>query len=144
MSPAVGVGDVLKQAKAVQNAILYLLIVGQDVHPGQPKSGGKALEIRVGLPFLLRLDVNLVGAVHTPRADAHDHALVSLQNLPEVNVPEERVLGGHMASGEDDKITLCHQRLRLIGVGAVQNGVAAEIHALITEGGNHVRAELAG
>ena len=142
---AVRVGDVLKQPQAVQNVVLHLLVVGQDVHIGEPQAGREALKVRVdALALFLGLDIYFLRQIHGTGADAHDGAIKILQQLPQADFLEEGVFGGYMAPGEDDEVTFGNQLPGILCVGSVQHLIGAEGDARLGEGNGGVHAKRTG
>ena len=64
---------------------------------------------RYRFPFLLRLGVYGIGAVHGARADADEHAVKGFHAGFLIDFLKKSVLGGHVAPGQDDQPGVLHQ-----------------------------------
>ena len=108
--------------------------MGQDVALRQPQAGEEALIAGVGgLAGLLGLGVDHVCRVHAARAHAHHHALPVRQQRPQTELPEEGILRGHMAAGQQDHVGRSHQRRGAMRIAAVQHVHPGKAHAMIAE-----------
>ena len=143
MAHTIGVGDVLKQPQAIQIVVLHLLIVGQNVHIRLGKSRQEPLKLRCGFSRLFRLGIDHIGAVHRAGADAHHHAGVILQQLPQTDPLKECILRRHMATSQHDQIAVGYQLRRLMGVSAVQHLIGTEMDTAVGKGHKEICAETA-
>ena len=142
---AVVIGHILEKPLTVDDIIFYFLVVGADVDICQPQTGEKTLIIRVqGLAGFFRLGIDPMGCVHRTGADGQHDTLVVLQQDIQTDLPEEGVLGGDMATGQDDEVAGGDQLGGAVGIDAVQDGVEAEREAGFGKGGEHIGAEPGG
>ena len=74
----------------------------------------------------------------------YNYRVLELQQLPQADLVEKGILGGHMSAGQDDKIALHDQFCRFILCPAVQNVVAGKMDARLRKGAEHGRAEFTG
>ena len=118
--------------------------MGQEIHVRQGKAGQPAFIVRRGLSRLLRLGIDVLGAVHAPGTDAYDHPGKALQRLSQADFPEEGVLGRHMTAGQENQVALPNQSLRILGVVTVQNVIGLEGDSRLRKGGCGIRSEPAG
>ena len=144
MAKAVSVGDVLKQPLAVQNVVLDLLVMGKDVDIRQAQAGREAGEVRGGFALFLRLNVDHISGVHASRADADHHPGIILQQLPQADLLEKGILGGNMASGQQNQVAVFNEPLGVLLVEAVQDVIALEGHSLQGKSPGGIRGKTAG